>query len=304
MTQSLRDQIVKKLETEFNESTFTEDDIAEATAKFERAQKVDMLQTSMTGVNVLRDEIDALTVLLNKSFKEFIYCFKKKCVPPTIDWSLDLDDSEGVLEGVAHSMFGSLCNLSATQKVASLSSLTVSMKHSLKEYVWFLGIFKDENAVLSSRKALESVLSCTLADLFKRESHLAHLTLLPANDMRVINGNISQFDFYVEAANLVSRPAAPAGGVDALKKVNFVKGFEDEAAGAKDDSRKPDQDEIDKVILKDIVLALGKLEKDPNGVCMKEIRTELHSTEVKSLFERIEKGAEKKKRRAQRVIER
>ena len=300
LTQGLRDQIVKKLETEFIESTYTEDDIAEATAKFERAQKVDLLQASMTGVNVLRDEIDSLTVLLNKSFKEFIYCFKKKCVPPTIDWSLDLNDGESILEGVAHSMFGSLCNLSATQKVTTLNTLTVSMKHSLKEYVWFLGIFKDENDVLSSRKALESVLSCTLADLFKRESHLAHLTLLPANDMRVINGHISQFDFYVEAANLVSRPAAPAGGVDALKKVNFVKGFEDEAAGTKGDSRKPDQDEVDKVILKDIVLALGKLEKDPNGVCMKEIRTELHSTEVKSLFERLEKGAEKKKRRAQR----
>ena len=300
LTQGLREQIVKRLETEFNESTYTDDDIAEATAKFEKAQKVDLLQASMKGVNVLRDEIDALTVLLNKSFKEFIYCFKKKCVPPTIDWSLDLNDSEGILEGVAHSMFGSLCNLSATQKVTTLNTLTVSMKHSLKEYVWFLGIFKDENDVLSSRKALESVLSCTLADLFKRESHLAHLTLLPANDVRVINGNISQFDFYVEAANLVSRPAAPAGGGDALKKVNFVAGFEDGAAGAKSDSRKPDQDEVDKVILKDIVLALGKLEKDPNGVCMKEIRTELHSTEVKSLFERIEKGAEKSKEKKKR----
>ena len=300
MTQSLRDQIVKKLETEFTESTYTEDDIAEATAKFEKAQKVDMLQTSITGVNVLRDEIDALTILLNKSFKELIYCFKKRSVTPNIDWNLDLDDSEGILEGVAHSMFGSLCNLSATQKVATLSSLTASMKHSLKEYVWFLGIFKNDTDVLSSRKALESVLSCTLADLFKRESNLAHLTLLPANDVRVINGNISQFDFYVEAANLVSRPAAPAGGIDALKKVNFVKGFDGGTAEAKDDARKPDQDEIDKVILKDIVLALGKLEKDPEGVCMKEIRTELHSTEVKSLFERIAKGAEKKKKRAQR----
>lgn len=300
MTQSLRDQIVKKLETEFNESTYTDEDIAEATAKFEKAQKVDLLQASMKGVNVLRDEIDSLTILLNKSFKEFIYCFKKKSVPPTIDWSLDLNDSEGILEGVAHSMFGSLCNLSATQRVTAMHTLTVSMKHSLKEYVWFLSIFKDESEVLSSRKALESVLSCTLADLFKRESHLAHLTLLPANDVRVINGSISQFDFYVEAANLVSRPAAPAGGIDALKKVNFVSGFEDGAAEAKGDKRKPDQDEIDKVILKDVVLALGKLEKDPEGVCVKEIRTELHSTEVKSLFERIAKCAEKKKKRAQR----
>ena len=300
LTQNLREQIVKKLETEFTESVYTEDDIAEATAKFEKAQKVDMLAASLKGVNVLKDEIESLTALLNKSFKEFIYCFHKKSVPPTFDWSLDLVDSEGILERVAHSMFGSLCNLQASQKV-NLHALTVSMKHSLKEYVWFLSIFKDEGAVLSSRKTLESVLSCTLADMFKRDFALAHLTLLPAHDPRVLSGSISQFDFYVEAANLVSRPAAPATGGDSLKKVNFVAGVDNSAGGAANSSQGAEGDR-ERAVLKDVVLALGKLEKDPQGVCMKEIRTELHSTEVKSLFERIEKGAEKGKEKKKRAL--
>ena len=174
------------------------------------------------------------------------------------------------------------------------------MKHSLKEYVWFLGVFKHPADVAASKESLQSVLACTLADMFKRDAHLAHLTLMPAHDPRVVSRAISQFDFYVEAANLVSRPAAPATGGDALKKVNFVAGVDGASDGAKPDVSKSEDSDKKEAVLKDVILALGKLEKDPQGVCMKEIRTELHSTEVKSLFERIEKGAEgkEKKKRA------
>ena len=298
---SLRDTIVKKLEQEFIQGVYTDDDVEEAKVKFERAQKVDMMGASLQGVNVLRDEIEDLTLLFNKSFKEFVYCFHKKSVPPTVDWDATLTDDEGILERVAHSMFGSLCNLKLTQKVSTLHALTASMKHSLKEYIWFLSIFKDANEVESSKVSLQSVLACTLSDMFKSDSALAHLTLLPASDPRVARGAISHFDFYVEAANLVSRPAAPATGGDSLKKVNFVAGIDKSAGGTAEDSSQEKESDKEKAVMKDIVLALGKLEKDPLGVCMKEIKTELHSTEVKSLFERIEKGAEKSKEKKKRV---
>jgi len=300
---ALRESIVKKLEQEFIEGVYTQDDVDEAKVKLEKAQKVDMLGASLGGVNVLKNEIEDLTLLFNKSFKEFVYCYHKKSVPPTIDWDEALTDSEGILERVAHSLFGSLCNLRLTQKVSTLHALTASMKHSLKEYIWFLSIFKDAGEVEASKVSLQSVLACTLSDMFKSDSNLAHLTLLPQSDPRVARGAISQFDFYVEAANLVSRPAAPATGGDSLKKVNFVAGIGNSAGGAEEESPQGKESDREKIILKDIVLALGKLEKDPQGVCMKEIKTELHSTEVKSLFERIEKGAEKskdKKKRASR----
>ena len=115
-------------------------DIEEAAAKLELLHKVDMRGASASGVNMLKDEMEELNGLLNKCFKELIYCFSKKTAPNSFDWSDPLTDDENILETTAHSLFGALCNI--TQGTSSLDKLTSSMKHSLKEYLWFLSIFR------------------------------------------------------------------------------------------------------------------------------------------------------------------
>ena len=279
---SARDELIKKLEDEYDDDVITQRDIEEAAAKLELIHQIDMKGASTTGVNMLKDEIEELNRLLNKCFKELIYCFSKKTAPKSFDWSAPLVDDENILETTAHSLFGALCNM--TTEAAPLSKLTSSMKHSLKEYLWFLSIFQDEETVKDQSKSVESVLACSLSNVLKKDASTAHYTMLANSDPRVIRGTVSQFEFYVEAANLMARPAAPTsnGGAE-KKKVNFIK----EKVQHKERPASDSETDEEVYKYKDVVRALSKLEKDPKGVCTKEIKTEVHSTKVQSLFERI-----------------
>jgi len=157
------------------------------------------------------------------------------------------------------------------------------MKHSLKEYLWFLSIFSDKATIKVQTKSVESVLACSLSNVLKKDASTAHFTILANSDPRVIKGTVSQFDFYVEAANLMARPAAATSdGHSDKKRVNFIK---DKAQSDEHEATSGSEEESYK--FKDVVRALSKLEKDPKGVCNKEIKTEFHSTKVKSLFERL-----------------
>ena len=276
-----RTELIKRLEDEYDDDIITEVDIEEASAKLELLHKVDMKGASVSGVNMLKDELEELNGLLNKCFKELIYCFTKKTAPKGFDWSSPLTDDESILETTAHSLFGALCNI--TQGTSSLDKLTTSMKHSLKEYLWFLSIFSDKATIKAQTKSVESVLACSLSNVLKKDVSTAHFTILANSDPRVIKGTVSQFDFYVEAANLMARPAAATSDSHSDKKrVNFLK---DKAQAVEQEASSGSEEESYK--FKDVVRALSKLEKDPKGVCNKEIKTEFHSTKVKSLFERL-----------------
>ena len=282
-----RGDLIKRLEDEYDEDVITSVDIEEAAAKLELLHKVDMKGASTSGVNMLKDEMEELNGLLNKCFKELIYCFSKKTAPKSFDWSDPLTDGENILETTAHSLFGALCNI--TQGTSSLDKLTSSMKHSLKEYLWFLSIFSDEATIKAQTKSVESVLACSLSNVLKKDASTAHFTILAYSDPRVIKGTVSQFDFYVEAANLMARPAAATNDNHSdRKRVNFIKDKE-----RSDAHEAVSESEEESYRFKDVVLALSKLEKDPKGVCNKEIKTEFHSTKVKSLFERIKAEKER-----------
>lgn len=276
-----RSELIKRLEDEYDDDIITAVDIEEAAAKLELLHKVDMKGASASGVNMLKDEIEELNGLLNKCFKELIYCFSKKTAPKSFEWGHPLTDDENILETTAHSLFGALCNI--TQGTSSLDKLTSSMKHSLKEYLWFLSIFSSEATIKAQTKSVESVLACSLSNVLKKDASTAHFTILANSDPRVIKGTVSQFDFYVEAANLMARPAAATNDSRSDKRrVNFIK---DKAQSEEREAASESEEESYK--FKDVVRALSKLEKDPKGVCNKEIKTEFHSTKVKSLFERI-----------------
>jgi hypothetical protein len=276
-----RGDLIKKLEDEYDDDVITHVDIEEAAAKLELLHKVDMKGASASGVNMLKDEMEELNGLLNKCFKELIYCFSKKTAPKSFDWSAPVLDDENILETTAHSLFGALCNL--TQGTSSLDKLTSSMKHSLKEYLWFLSIFNNETTIKAQTKSVESVLACSLSNVLKKDVSTAHFTILAHSDPRVLKGTVSQFDFYVEAANLMARPAAATNDNHSdRKRVNFIK---DKGQTKERDATSESEEESYK--FKDVVRALSKLEKDPNGICNKEIKTEFHSTKVKSLFERM-----------------
>ena len=282
-----RGDLIKRLEDEYDEEVITSVDIEEAAAKLELLHKVDMKGASTSGVNMLKDEMEELNNLLNKCFKELIYCFSKKTAPKSFDWNDPLIDDENILETTAHSLFGALCNI--TQGTSSLDKLTSSMKHSLKEYLWFLSIFSDEATIKAQTKSVESVLACSLSNVLKKDASTAHFTILAYSDPRVIKGTVSQFDFYVEAANLMARPAAATNDNHSdRKRVNFIKDKE-----RSDAHEAVSESEEESYRFKDVVLALSKLEKDPKGVCNKEIKTEFHSTKVKSLFERIKAEKER-----------
>ena len=282
-----RDDLIKRLEDEYDEDKITPVDIEEAAAKLELLHKVDMKGASASGVNMLKDEMEELNGLLNKCFKELIYCFSKKTAPKSFDWSDPLTDDENILETTAHSLFGALCNI--TQGTSSLDKLTSSMKHSLKEYLWFLSIFSNEATIKAQTKSVESVLACSLSNVLKKDASTAHFTILAHSDPRVIKGTVSQFDFYVEAANLMARPAAATNDNHSdRKRVNFIKDKERSSA-----HEAVSESEEESYRFKDVVRALSKLEKDPKGVCNKEIKTEFHSTKVKSLFERIKAEKER-----------
>ena len=95
--------------------------------------------------------------------------------------------------------------------------------------------------------------------MLKKDASTAHFTILANSDPRVIKGTVSQFDFYVEAANLMARPAAATNDSRSDKKrVNFIKDrVQSEEREAASDS------EEESYKFKDVVRALSKLEKDP-----------------------------------------
>ena len=98
-------------------------------------------------------------------------------------------------------------------------------------------------------------LSCSLSNVLKKDVSTAHFTILANSDPRVIKGTVSQFDFYVEAANLMARPAAATSDSHSdRKRVNFLKDKAQAAQPVEQEASSGSEEESYK--FKDVVRAL------------------------------------------------